>query len=97
MKTLLEDFDDNVGREDIFKLKTGNESLYKISNDNRFRVAHFATPKNLIVNINGHNLKNTKREPSRHFRNKKRKHMEEKMMSLQLTVRPRTLKTCIGE
>jgi hypothetical protein len=33
MKILL-DFNVKVGREDIFKLTIGNESLHKISNDN---------------------------------------------------------------
>jgi hypothetical protein len=35
-KILLRDFNDKVGREDIFKLTIGNESLHKISNDNGF-------------------------------------------------------------
>jgi hypothetical protein len=34
MKILLEDFNAKVGREDIFKLIIGNESLHKASNDN---------------------------------------------------------------
>jgi hypothetical protein len=34
MKILLGDFNAKVGREDIFKPKIGNESLYEISNDN---------------------------------------------------------------
>jgi hypothetical protein len=50
MKILLGDFNDKVGREDIFKLTIGNESLHKLSNDNGARVVHFATSKNLIVN-----------------------------------------------
>jgi UV DNA damage repair endonuclease len=33
MKILL-DFNAKVGKEDIFKLTTGNESLHEISNDN---------------------------------------------------------------
>jgi hypothetical protein len=33
MNTLLRDFNTKVGREDIFKLAIGNESLHKISND----------------------------------------------------------------
>jgi hypothetical protein len=49
MKILLEDFDDKVDREDIFKPTTGNESLHEISNDNGVRVVNFATCKNLIV------------------------------------------------
>jgi hypothetical protein len=38
-----------VGREDIFKPVTGNESLYEISDDDGVRVVNFATPKNLVV------------------------------------------------
>jgi hypothetical protein len=34
MKILLGDFNDKVGREDIFKLTSGNESLYEIGNNN---------------------------------------------------------------
>jgi hypothetical protein len=48
MKILL-DFNAKVGREDIFKLTTGNESLHEISIDNRIRAVNFATSKNLIV------------------------------------------------
>jgi exonuclease III len=32
-KILLGDFNPQVGREDIFKSKSGNESLHEISND----------------------------------------------------------------
>jgi hypothetical protein len=34
MKILLGDFNDKVGREDIFKPTIGNESLQETSNDN---------------------------------------------------------------
>jgi hypothetical protein len=34
MKIELQDFNAKVGKEDIFKLKTGNECLHEISNDN---------------------------------------------------------------
>jgi hypothetical protein len=34
MKILLGDFNDKVGREDIFKPTTGNESSHRINNDN---------------------------------------------------------------
>jgi hypothetical protein len=34
IKILLRDFNAKVGREDIFKLTIGNESLHEISNDN---------------------------------------------------------------
>jgi hypothetical protein len=46
---LLRDFNDKVGREDIFKRTIGNESLQQISNDNGIRVVNFATSKNLNV------------------------------------------------
>jgi hypothetical protein len=42
MKILLGDFNANVGKEDITKQTIGNDSLYKISNDNGV-----ATSKNL--------------------------------------------------
>jgi hypothetical protein len=38
-----------IGREDIFELTVGNESLHEISNDNVVRVVNFATSKNLII------------------------------------------------
>jgi hypothetical protein len=38
MKIMLGDFNDKVGRGDIFKPTTGNESLHDISNDNEVRV-----------------------------------------------------------
>jgi hypothetical protein len=44
MKILL-DFNAKVGREDIFKLTIGNESLHKISNDNGVTLVNFATSK----------------------------------------------------
>ena len=49
MKILLGDFNAKVGRGNIFKLTTGNESLYQGSNDNGVRVVNFATSKNLVV------------------------------------------------
>jgi hypothetical protein len=49
MKILLGDFNSKVGREDIFKLAIGNESLHEISNDNGVRVVNFATSKNLAA------------------------------------------------
>jgi hypothetical protein len=49
MTILLGDFNAKVGREDIFKLIIGNESLHEVNNDNGVRVANFATSKNLIV------------------------------------------------
>ncbi|PNF37160.1 hypothetical protein B7P43_G00431 [Cryptotermes secundus] len=49
MKMLLGDFNAKVGREDIFKPTTGNESLHEISNDNVVRVVNFASSKNITV------------------------------------------------
>jgi hypothetical protein len=49
MKILLGDFNAKVGREYIFKLTIGNESLHEISNENGIRVVNFATSKNLTV------------------------------------------------
>jgi hypothetical protein len=49
VKILLGDFNAKIGREDIFKLTVGNESVHKISIDNGVRVVNFATSKNLIV------------------------------------------------
>jgi hypothetical protein len=49
MKILLDDFNEKVGREDIFKPTIGNESSHEISNDNGVRVVNFATSKNLVV------------------------------------------------
>jgi hypothetical protein len=46
MKILLSDFNAKVGREEIFKLTTGNESLHEI-NDNGVRLVDFAISKNL--------------------------------------------------
>jgi endonuclease/exonuclease/phosphatase family metal-dependent hydrolase len=48
-KILLGDFNAKVGREDIFKPTTENESLHEINNDNGLKVVHFATSKNLSV------------------------------------------------
>jgi hypothetical protein len=48
MKILLGDFNAKVGRKDIFKPITGNESLHEISNVNGIRVVNF-TSKNLRV------------------------------------------------
>jgi hypothetical protein len=48
MKILSGDFDGKIGRVDIFKPTTGNESLQETSNDNGVRVVNFAISKNLI-------------------------------------------------
>jgi len=49
MKILLGDFNAEVGRESIFKLTVGNESLHQDSNDNVVGIVNFATSKNLVV------------------------------------------------
>jgi endonuclease/exonuclease/phosphatase family metal-dependent hydrolase len=49
MKILLGDFNAKVGKENIFKLTIGNESLHEISNVNGVRLVNFATSKNLRV------------------------------------------------
>jgi hypothetical protein len=49
MKILLEDFIAKVGREDIFKLTIGKESLHEMSSDTGVTVVNFAISKNLIV------------------------------------------------
>jgi len=45
MKILLGDFNAKVGRENIFKPTTGNESLHQDSNANGVRIVNFATSK----------------------------------------------------
>jgi hypothetical protein len=49
MNILLGDFNAKLGRENIFKLTTENESLHEINNDNGVRVVNFAKTKILIV------------------------------------------------
>jgi len=49
MKILLGDFNAKVGRENIFKLTIGNQSLHYDSNENGVRTVKFATSKNLVV------------------------------------------------
>jgi len=49
MKILLRDFNAKVGRENIFKPTTGNDSLHQDSNDNGVRIVNFATSKSPVV------------------------------------------------
>ena len=49
MKILLGDFNAKVGRENIFKLTIGNESLHQDSYDNGVRIVIFAISKSLVV------------------------------------------------
>ena len=50
-KILLGDFNGKMGRENIFKPTTGNESLHQDNNDNWVTVVNFATSKNLVITI----------------------------------------------
>ena len=50
MKILL-DFNAKVGRENIFKLTIGNDSLHRDSNDNGVRIVNFATSKNFVKSM----------------------------------------------
>ena len=49
MKILLGDVNAKVGRENIFKPTTGQDSLHKDRNDNGVRLVNFATSQNLVV------------------------------------------------
>jgi hypothetical protein len=47
MKTILADFSVKVGRENIFKLKIGNESLHEDSSDNGVRIVIYHIKKSI--------------------------------------------------
>jgi hypothetical protein len=47
--------------------------------------------------MNGDNMNNVRCEASRHFRNKKKEPLKDKLKSLQGTVRTRTSETCMEE
>jgi exonuclease III len=49
MKILTGDFNAKIGREDIYKQTSENQSLHEISIDNGVREVSSATFKNLIV------------------------------------------------
>ena len=49
MKIILGVFEAKVGRENIFKLSIGNESLHQDSNVIGVRIVNFATSKNPVV------------------------------------------------
>jgi hypothetical protein len=49
MKILLGDFNEKVGRENIFKPTTWNASLHQGSIDNCVRTLNFATSKSLVL------------------------------------------------
>jgi hypothetical protein len=47
--------------------------------------------------INGDNLNNVRREASRHFRNKKREYLKDKINELETNSKKRTSENCIEE
>jgi hypothetical protein len=49
IKILLGNFHAQLGREDIFKLTIGIESLPQNNNDNAVRTVNFATSRMLVV------------------------------------------------
>jgi hypothetical protein len=49
MKILLGNFNSKVGKEDIFKRITGDESLHEIKDGNGVRIVQLAATKNLTV------------------------------------------------
>jgi hypothetical protein len=49
VKILLGEFNAKLGREDIFKLTIGNESVHGDRNDNGVRVVNLAASKNLVA------------------------------------------------
>jgi hypothetical protein len=49
-KILLEDFNVRVGRENIFRLTIGNESLHQDITYNGVRIVNFATSNSLVIN-----------------------------------------------
>ena len=46
---ILFDFKAKLGRENIFKLTIGNDSLHQDSNYNGVRIVNFATSKILVI------------------------------------------------
>jgi hypothetical protein len=51
IKILIEDCNEKLGRESIFKPTIGNGSLHQDSNDNGVRIVKLATSTNLAVKI----------------------------------------------
>jgi hypothetical protein len=49
MKILLGGFNAKLGKEGIFKLTIGSESLHQDSMDSGVRIVSFAASKNLVV------------------------------------------------
>jgi hypothetical protein len=48
-KILLREFNAKVGRDDVFKQRTGNKSLHEIITDNVVRAGNLVTHNNLTV------------------------------------------------
>ena len=49
IKIILGDFNAKVGKEDIYKPTTGNESLHNETNDSRIKIIQFAISKGFNV------------------------------------------------
>jgi endonuclease/exonuclease/phosphatase family metal-dependent hydrolase len=49
MKILGGDFNEKLGREDIFKPAGGNESLHQDRNDNSVKIVNYATSMKLVA------------------------------------------------
>ena len=45
MEIILGDFNEKVGRQNVFNPTIGNESLYQDSNDNGIRIVKFVNKK----------------------------------------------------
>jgi hypothetical protein len=54
MKILVWDLNAKLGREDILKPTTGNESLHETSNGHGVRIVNFATTTNLTNSVSEH-------------------------------------------
>jgi phosphoribosylformylglycinamidine (FGAM) synthase-like enzyme len=53
-KIILQDFNANVGKENICKPTIGNVTIHEESNDNGVRIVNFATSKHLVVRSTKH-------------------------------------------
>jgi hypothetical protein len=74
-------------------LDEGCSELLRVDERKQAEVQWLQDPRE----INWDNLNNIRRETSRNFRNKKWEYLKGTMMSLQRTVRTRTLEICIEE
>ena len=48
-KNMMGNFNEKVGRKNIFKTTNGNDSLHQDSNDNGVRTVNFATSQNTLL------------------------------------------------